>query len=122
VPTLKDGNWYRSKRALALPEGTRLAGEPYRTPDGFALLVHDARGRSRQPMSDGTVASTYRPPALVMQATDGHDLMQLEGRDRIARVEFDPDALDDLEPLVEYDQLPESRKDYSVYQRGHKLV
>ena len=57
-----------------------------------------------------------------MQAADGHDLMAVEGRDRVVRVEFAPDELPDLEPLVEYDHLPGSRKDHSVYPPGYKLT
>jgi hypothetical protein len=28
----------------------------------------------------------------------------------------------DLEPLVEYDHLPDGRKDYKVFPKGHKLA
>ncbi len=118
----RDGHWYRSRAAIDLAASLRPTGDPHRTPDGCAVLVYDARGFARQPTVDGKSALSYRPPALVMQATDGRDLMAVEGTDRIVRVEFPPEALADAEPLVEYDHLPEARKDPSVYARGHKLA
>lgn len=118
---LKDGHWYRSKQALALAGKLKLLGEPHTTPDGAALLILDVRGVVRQPRADGPPKLECHPPALVMQAADGHDLMQLQGRDRIARVEFALEALTDVERLVEYDHLPEARKDYSVYPKGMRL-
>jgi hypothetical protein len=118
---LRDAHWYRSKEALDRAKALRLTGEPHVTPDGDALLIVDMRGVTRTPQLNGPPKLELRPPALVMQGADGHDLMQLVGRDKLQRVEFSLDALGDLSPLVEYDHLPESRQDYAVYPRGHKL-
>jgi hypothetical protein len=119
---LQSGHWYRSKQALARLKEWHLTVDPHLTPDGFAVLVFDLRGVTSQPQINGQPTIERHPPALVVQARDGHDLMRVEGRDRIVRAEFAPDALGDLEALVEYDHLPESRKDYTVYAKGHKLA
>jgi hypothetical protein len=118
----KDGHWYRSKEALAKAGALKLTGKPHATPDGFALMVFDRRGRTLQPARNRPPSPVDLPPRLVMQGDDGHDLLHLAAKDRVDRVEFDPGQLGDLEPLVEYDHLPESRKDYTVYPPGHKLA
>lgn len=119
---LKDGHWYLSREALDRIKPLRLTGDPHVTPDGHALVILDARGVVRTPQVNGPPKAQILPPALVVQAADGHDLMQLTGRDSVVRVEFAVDQLGDLTPLVEYDHLPAARKDYAVYPRGHKLA
>jgi hypothetical protein len=118
----KDGHWYRSREALGQAAALKLTGTPHVTPDGFAVLVFDRRGPALQPARDEPARRVTLPPALVVQGEDGHDLQQVVGRDRIERVEFSPGQLGDLEPLVEYDHLPDGRKDYTTYARGHKLA
>ncbi len=123
--TIKDGHWYRSKEALARSATLRLIDAPHVTPDGYAVLVFDLRGVVPQPVPDGPTTSVVLPPAMVMQADHGHDLLQVVTnglQPRIERVEFPLGDLADLEPLIEYDHLPSSRQDYSVYPRGHKLA
>jgi hypothetical protein len=88
-------------------------------------MVLDMGGTSVQPVVGGDPARVVTPPMLVVQAGHGHDLLhaaKVGGQPGIARVEFAPADVADLEPLVEYDHLPDGRKDYSVYPKGHKLA
>lgn len=101
---LLDQRWYTSQVAVAKARARKLAGKPHLTPEGLAVLVCDYVG-------PGLVA-------LVMQGADGHDLMTRDGH----RVAFDPSALPDLDRLVEFDHLPESRKVTSWMKPGAKLA
>ncbi len=131
MPLLLSGYWYVSAAAVAKLKTLRLAADPHLTPDGKAVLVFDARGPSIEPYQDqqtGRIATriVQRPPALVMQADHGHDLMHAVADQggsglRFDRVEFAPEELPDLERLIEYDYLPQSRKDPAV-PAGTKLA
>lgn len=134
---LRDGHAYRSKAALERVRSLTTADRPHVTPDGHAVLACDLRGRVTvrpiishgDPGDPAIVAGTEEPvvtPVLVVLADHGHDLMHLTrdeaGSPAIRRVELVPEDLPDLEPLREYDHLPESRKDYDIYPKGHKLT
>ena len=128
---LISGHWYVSKVAAEKAKALRLAADPHLTPDGSAVLIFDARGPSIEPYTDpedGQIKTRVinRPAAFVAQADHGHDLMQSVTEKggtalRLERVEFTPDDLPDLHRLVEYDHLPESRKDPAV-PKGTKLA
>jgi hypothetical protein len=130
MTTLRPGHWYKSKQALEKAQGLRLLDPPHKTPDGFAVLIYDERGPIVQPGSgDAPSRVVVHPPALVMQADHGHDLLHVARHDRsgrpepaIDRVEFAVEDLSDVTPLCEYDHLPPGRQDYSVFPRGHKLI
>lgn len=118
------GNWYTSRIALSFIEKIHHVGDPHLTPDGKVIMVFDAGGITTMPSGPPIVTKS----CLVPQ-NDGkhpvhhHDLMGLpENGDRLDRIQLSPLDLPDLEPLVEYDHLPENRKDYKVYQPGMKFV
>jgi hypothetical protein len=119
VTTIKNASWYRSKLALERLRGLVLTCDPHITPDGFGVFVSDLGGLASVPGKPDTFVKVE--PKLVMQASDGHDLMQIVGRDTIKRVEFPIHALPDLEALEEWDHLPEPRKDYTRFKPGTKL-
>jgi hypothetical protein len=100
---VRDGHWYASKEALAKAKKLHLVGDPHVTPDGKATMVFDA------------------PNRFAMQADHGHDLMHFDGTS-VVRVEFAAAELDDVEMLVEFDHLPESRKETSWMLPGSKLA
>ncbi len=117
---LHHGFWYASKHALKLIEKLPvIIGSPaHVTPEGFALLVFDRGGASSSVNGSTPVVA---PAVMVPQNEEGHDLMTLVG-DRAGRVTFDPASLPDLTRLVEYDHLPEGRKDLTVHKAGSKLA
>ncbi len=117
---LLSGHWYVSKHALDLIKKLPIIiGPPvHKTPEGFALLVFDRGGVGS---SVNGSKPDVMPPVMVPQSEAGHDLMTLVG-DRAGRVTFDPASLPDLTRLVEYDHLPEGRKDLSVHKAGSKLA
>ena len=120
MPPLYHGFWYTSKHAMDLNAKLPILIGPavHKTPEGFALLVFDRGGLG----SSVNGSTPERAPAvMVPQNEEGHDLMTLVG-DRAGRVTFDPASLPDLTRLVEYDHLPEGRKDLSVHKPRSKLA
>lgn len=111
---LRDGHWYST--SLPVPGA-------HATPDGRAVGIYQRPERLIVPRPDGTLGrGDLIPGRIVFQAPDGHDLLRLEGRDRLARVEFAPDALPDLAPVALVDHLPDSRWERAAFPPGTKLT
>lgn len=109
MPLLLDGHWYTSKTAVDLVGRRHIFDEQHLTPDGRAVMVFDRDDRG----------------VLVPQASHGHDMTELRadtGPHIKHRIELDPASLPDLERLVEFDHLPESRKATSWMKPGDKLA
>lgn len=122
------GRPYRSKQALERLKSLNLGGqEPHVTPDGFAVLAPHAGAPTPaavdgEPVAD---ADADAAPCWHVLRADGLNLEHAVfegGRLEVRTVKIPLDGLGDVERLVEYDHLPEARKDYSVYPRGHKLA
>lgn len=139
MPTLIfPGRWYRSKQALDRIKGLNTADQkPHVTPDGYAVLIaHGGGGPAVSLDSTGLSAGALvtlngQPvpmdptPCLHIVRDVGPNLEHVvteDGKLVVKTVKIPIDGLGDLEPLVEFDHLPESRKDYRVYPRGHKLA
>ena len=135
------GRFYRSKAVLGKLVELKLVNKPHLTPDGYAVMTCDlgdagAPLRADIALNNKPVPRRVVPTCLVPMAEDttgpdgknipGGDLLCLtwdNGRHpEIRRVELLPDSIPDLEPLVEYDHLPEYRKDYKAYPKGLKLA
>lgn len=118
------GNFYTSRVALDVIAKMHHIGEPHLTPDGKAVLVFDGGGTTTMPNGPPVITKA----CLVPQSDGKHpiwksDLVGLpENEERVRRIELYSSQLPDLEPLVEYDHLPETRKDYTVYKPGTKLI
>jgi hypothetical protein len=146
VEILVPGRYYRSKAVLGRLTAMHLINKPHLTPDGCAILTFDAgddgkRGHRVGLEVDGKPVELRKvvPSCLVPMAEDrtdpdgknipGGDMLGVvvvmksgKPEAEVGRIEIPPDALPDLELLVEYDHLPTYRKDYNVYPKGHKLA
>jgi|SRR6185312_5753064 len=116
---------YRSKQALERARALVIGDQvPHATPDGVAVVALHAGG-SPPVALDGRPAAAASPPCWHVLRSDGLNLEHVatvEGRLVVQTVRIPLDGLGDVERLVEYDHLPEARKDYSAYPRGHKLA
>lgn len=117
---LHDGHWYTTS--------TPIRGA-HCTPDGRPMGIFCAPDRPMvgSPSANGELVmqrGPKRPARIVIQAPDGHDLVEWDMTDphqpRHQLAVFPIEALADLQPLVEADHLPESRRAH--LERGTKLV
>lgn len=116
---------YRSAEALRIARSLAIGDQAvHETPDGCAVLAPYAEGSPPLVVNGSPVA--VAPPSLVLHVlrADGLNLEEaaMVGGNLVVRtVKIDPAALPDLARLVEYDHLPEARKDHSAYPPGHKI-
>lgn len=107
---LHDGHWYTTS--------TPIRGA-HCTPDGRAVGIFCAPERPLEPTlgPDGQLVmqrGRRLPARVVIQAPDGHDLVEWDmsnpHQPRQQLAVFAVDQLQDLQPLVEADHLPEARR------------
>lgn len=124
-PVVFPGVPYRSRQALESSRGLAIGEQrAHVTPDGFAVIALHAGGPTPASL-DGKPAAAPAAPCWHVLREDGLNLEHAAtagGRLVVQAVRIPVDGLGDVERLVEYDHLPEARKDYSVYPRGHKLA
>lgn len=117
---------YRSRKALKLIEALNVGAQnAHVTPDGYAVLAPFAGRPAPVSVNGVPVPSVASPLVLHVLRDDGLNLEHVvtEGNRLVVKtVALNPVDLPDLERLAEYDHLPEARKDYTVYPRGHKLA
>jgi hypothetical protein len=110
VIDLQDGRWYSIGRPVP---GAHC------TPDGRAIGIFQRGERPLEPCFNDKGEITFRrgqklPPRIAVQAPDGHDLIEYDlsnpHQPKCRRVVFALEHCGDVQPVIEADHLPESRK------------